>query len=113
MAQSHLARSTFVRPWAARRVFNCLLSGVLALALVASAAAQTLAGGTAGPARYIADVKALTTAPMEGGGRGRHAGPAARGAAAGTAVQEPGTRASRHAGLFSALSDDHRGQARR
>jgi len=52
-------------------VGNCVLSGVLALGLWAAVAgAQTLAVGTADPVRYIADVKALTTTPMEGRGDG-------------------------------------------
>src|SRR3990172_7183353 len=64
----------FANRWAGQRRFawlgNCVLSGVLALSLWAAAAAQTLTVGTADPVRYIADVKALTTAPMEGRGDG-------------------------------------------
>jgi Zn-dependent M28 family amino/carboxypeptidase len=58
-------------------VGKCLLAGLLALALWASAAAQTaavatggLAVGAADPARYLGDVKALTTREMEGRGDG-------------------------------------------
>jgi Zn-dependent M28 family amino/carboxypeptidase len=43
---------------------------VLGLALAAVAAAQSLTVGAADPARYLADVKALTTREMEGRGDG-------------------------------------------
>ncbi len=48
---------------------DCVV-GVLALALAATAAAQSLSVGTADPARYLSDVKALTTPAMEGRGDG-------------------------------------------
>ena len=45
-------------------------AAVLVLALAATAAAQSLSVGTADPARYLSDVKALTTPAMEGRGDG-------------------------------------------
>jgi len=46
------------------------MAAVLALALAAAAAAQTPTVGTADPARYLNDIKALTTPAMEGRGAG-------------------------------------------
>lgn len=74
MKLSHSTRAASADPWAGRRRFawlgHCLLSGLLALGLWASAAAQTLTVGTADPVRYINSVKALTTPAMEGRGDG-------------------------------------------
>lgn len=49
---------------------RCCAAGVLALVPAALATAQSLSVGTADPARYLNDVKALTTRVMEGRGDG-------------------------------------------
>ena len=79
MRMSQLERAEFAERRVRRRfawVGHCALSGALGLAL-AAAAAQTpavatgeLAVGAADAARYLADVKALTTPAMEGRGDG-------------------------------------------
>src|SRR3984893_3596880 len=67
---SHLGSNLVARRASPRQFFNSVVGCVLALALAAPAAAQTLTVGTADSTRYLHTIEELTTPTMEGRGAG-------------------------------------------